>query len=143
MTPPARPALAFPVVDSLRPVAAAEPAGLPAKGEVRRILCLKLDHIGDMLIGAPALLLLRRSFPEAHVTLICAPWNVGLARRLGVADAIHTSSFFSGFLLFSVFSFTFFSAFFSPFLKGARILARKPGLLGLSGFSSFLGASSA
>lgn len=48
-----------------------------------------------------------------------------------------TSSFFSTFL---VFSFGFFSAFFSPFLNGASSLARRPGLLGLS---SFLGVSSA
>lgn len=62
---------------------------------VTRILILKLDHIGDILIAAMPLALLRASFPDAHLTIVCAPWNVGLVRRLAVADAIHASSFFS------------------------------------------------
>lgn len=60
-----------------------------------RILCLKLDHIGDLLIAAQALMLLRKSFADAHITLLCAPWNVGLAQRLGIADEIHAVSFFA------------------------------------------------
>lgn len=70
-------------------------SGTPALAPGARILCLKLDHIGDMLIAAPALMLLRKSFAAAHITLLCAPWNVGLARRLGVADEIHAVSFFA------------------------------------------------
>ncbi len=62
---------------------------------VQRILCLKLDHIGDVLIAAPALMLLRRSFAQAHITLVCGPWNVGLVRRLQVADAIVPAAIFS------------------------------------------------
>ena len=59
----------------------------PARA-VAEILCLKLDHIGDLLIAAPAMMLLRRSFPHARITLVCAPWNTALAGRLEVADRI-------------------------------------------------------
>jgi ADP-heptose:LPS heptosyltransferase len=59
-----------------------------------RILVLKLDHLGDFLIGLPALIKLRATFPKAHVTLICGPWNVTTARALGVADEIRAYEFF-------------------------------------------------
>lgn len=71
------------------PVRALASSPIVTYGQVRRILILKLDHIGDMLIAAPALMLIRNSFPDADVTLICAPWNAGLVRRLGVADEVH------------------------------------------------------
>ncbi len=85
-------AASFRIIDSLDHADA--PRDTNAAG-VRRILCLKLDHIGDLLIAAPALMLLRRSFPAAHITLVCGPWNVGLARRLGVADEIHAATVFA------------------------------------------------
>jgi ADP-heptose:LPS heptosyltransferase len=59
-----------------------------------RILVLKLDHLGDFLIGLPALIKLRATFPKAHVTLICGPWNVTTARSLGVADEIRAYEYF-------------------------------------------------
>lgn len=59
-----------------------------------RILVLKLDHLGDFLIGLPALIKLRATFPGAHVTLICGPWNIATARALGVADEIRTFEYF-------------------------------------------------
>ncbi len=93
MTPARGAAPGYPIIAS---VTAERRAGV-ATGRplVRRILCLKLDHIGDILIAAPALMLLRRSFPQAHITLVCGPWNVGLARRLDVADAIVPATIFS------------------------------------------------
>lgn len=82
----------FPVIASLSPDRRGPAPETPG---IRRILCLKLDHIGDVLIAAPALMLLRRSFPQAHITLVCGPWNVGLARRLKVADEIVPAAIFS------------------------------------------------
>ncbi len=84
----------YPIVASVRPDRRGSD-GSAGRLPVRRILCLKLDHIGDVLIAAPALMLLRRSFPQAHITLVCGPWNVGLVRRLGVADAIVPAAIFS------------------------------------------------
>src|SRR5262249_52323943 len=59
-----------------------------------RILVLKLDHLGDFLIGLPALAKLRATFPRAHMMLICGPWNVATARALNVADEIRAYEYF-------------------------------------------------
>jgi ADP-heptose:LPS heptosyltransferase len=59
-----------------------------------RILVLKLDHLGDFLIGLPALMELRAIFPKSHITLICGPWNITTARELGLVDEIRSYEYF-------------------------------------------------
>ena len=71
--------LAFGAVPALRP---------------RRILVLKLDHIGDFLMALPALEKLRRAFADDHITLLCGPWNVEFARGGAIADEIRAYRFF-------------------------------------------------
>lgn len=63
---------------------------------VRTILVVKVDHIGDFLLAIPALALLRRSFPEARISLLCASWNAGIARKTGLFDVILPFDFFPG-----------------------------------------------
>jgi hypothetical protein len=53
-----------------------------------RILALKLDHLGDFLLGVPALERLRATFPTSEITLVVASWNEDLARSLDVADRL-------------------------------------------------------
>ncbi len=60
-----------------------------------RILLLKLDHIGDLVLAMRAMLLVRKAWPDAHLTLVCGPWNVELARQLGLFDRIIAYRFFS------------------------------------------------
>jgi len=48
-----------------------------------RILIMKLDHIGDFIVGMPAIAHLRAAFPEAALTLVCASWNRPWAERTG------------------------------------------------------------
>jgi len=67
-----------------------------AEQAVASILVLKLDHIGDFLLAMPALALLRRSFPRARITLLCASWNTGIARKTGLFDTIIPFDFFPG-----------------------------------------------
>ncbi|CAB4242794.1 protein of unknown function [Methylacidimicrobium sp. AP8] len=63
-------------------------------GAIRRILVLQLDHIGDFIYRLPAHDLLRRSWPEAEITLLCGPWNVPLAERTGCFQQIIPFEFF-------------------------------------------------
>ncbi|MGI3776438.1 MAG: glycosyltransferase family 9 protein [Janthinobacterium lividum] len=63
---------------------------------VRSILVLKVDHIGDLLLALPAIATLRRSWPDAAMTLMCGPWNVPVARALGVFDRIVAVDFLQG-----------------------------------------------
>lgn len=60
----------------------------------RKLLLLKLDHVGDFLIALPALERLRRDFAGDHITLVCGPWNVGFAGAAGIADEIRPYRFF-------------------------------------------------
>jgi heptosyltransferase-2/heptosyltransferase-3 len=45
---------------------------------VRRVLVIKPDHLGDLLLATPALAALRQALPEAHVAGLVGPW----ARRM-------------------------------------------------------------
>jgi hypothetical protein len=55
---------------------------------VVRVLVLKLDHLGDFIMGLPAMERLRGHFPSAHLTLVCGSWNVAMAQGLGLFDAV-------------------------------------------------------
>lgn len=41
--------------------------------DIRRILAVRLDNIGDVVMLGPALRALRKAFPEAHITLMASP----------------------------------------------------------------------
>ncbi|MBV9811144.1 MAG: glycosyltransferase family 9 protein [Acetobacteraceae bacterium] len=59
-----------------------------------RILLLKLDHIGDFLLGMRSVERLREGFPDATFTLVCGPWNRGWAEATGWFDRVVTFDFF-------------------------------------------------
>lgn len=42
---------------------------------VRRVLVIKPDHLGDVLLLTPALQLLRRQRPELEIALLIGPWS--------------------------------------------------------------------
>ncbi len=60
-------------------------ARLPAGG---RVLVLKLDHIGDLVVALPALAQMRAALPDAEITLVCGGWNAALARASGLVDRV-------------------------------------------------------
>ncbi|MBG9388178.1 glycosyltransferase family 9 protein [Caenimonas aquaedulcis] len=61
---------------------------------IRRILVVKLDHIGDFITSIPAIRKLHAAFPEASLTLLVAPAVAQLARSLeGVSEVIEFSFF--------------------------------------------------
>ncbi len=55
---------------------------------VERILCLRLDRLGDLLMTLPALESIRRAAPHAHIELGVGSWNESVARRLPFVDAV-------------------------------------------------------
>ncbi len=73
--------------DSLRQRATTLPAS-------PRILVLKLDHIGDFILAIEPFAAIRRYWPNAHITLVCGPWGVPLAERLGYFDVVVPCVFF-------------------------------------------------
>jgi ADP-heptose:LPS heptosyltransferase len=64
----------------------------PAPRAPRRILLLRPDHIGDVLLTTPALGLVRAAFPDAELTYLVGPWSAEVARR-GPTVQVRTLAF--------------------------------------------------
>ncbi|MCW2387635.1 ADP-heptose:LPS heptosyltransferase [Sphingobium sp. B11D3B] len=63
--------------------------------EIKRILILKLDHMGDFFISVRPMAMLKDAWPDAQITLVCGPWNVPLAEQLGIFDRVVPYRFFT------------------------------------------------
>ena len=60
---------------------------------VDRILVIRPDHIGDVLLITPALRLLRRAFPESEITALVGPWSEAVLAHNPDIDRIETCRF--------------------------------------------------
>lgn len=69
------------------------PAAPAASGPPRRLLLIRPDHLGDVLLLSPAVAELRAALPNAHLTLLVGPWSAEVARRGAEVDAIQTCEF--------------------------------------------------
>ncbi|MBC7262547.1 MAG: glycosyltransferase family 9 protein, partial [Chloroflexi bacterium] len=45
-----------------------------ARRNALHILLIRPDHIGDLLFTTPALRVLRKAFPDAHLACMVGPW---------------------------------------------------------------------
>lgn len=54
--------------------------------DVRRLLAVRLDNLGDVLMTTPALAAARARWPAAHVTLLASPSGAALAPYLPMVD---------------------------------------------------------
>ena len=55
-----------------------------------RILLSRTDRVGDLILSTPAIASLRRSFPDAHITLVCSRYNQVVVEKNPDLDAIET-----------------------------------------------------
>lgn len=53
-----------------------------------RVLAVRLDNLGDLLMTTPALAALRESLPQAHLTLLASRAGVALAPHLSAIDEV-------------------------------------------------------
>ncbi len=58
-----------------------------------RILLIRPDHLGDVLLTTPAFAWLRAALPQAHLTALVGPWAEEVARRSPHLDAVVTLPF--------------------------------------------------
>lgn len=65
-------------------------AGSALPEAARRILVIKLSAVGDTVLAQPALRSIRQRYPDAHLTWVASPVNVGAAKMLGLADELRT-----------------------------------------------------
>jgi ADP-heptose:LPS heptosyltransferase len=54
----------------------------------RRILCIRLDSLGDVLLCTPAIRALRASLPGSHLTLLTSPAAAAVAPHIPELDAV-------------------------------------------------------
>jgi heptosyltransferase-1 len=52
------------------------------------IVLSRLDRIGDLVLSTPAIASVRRSWPEAHVTIVCSGRNAGVVERSPDVDEV-------------------------------------------------------
>jgi ADP-heptose:LPS heptosyltransferase len=53
-----------------------------------RILLSRTDRVGDLILSTPAIASVRRSFPDAHLTLACSRYNSVVVERSPDLDAL-------------------------------------------------------
>lgn len=53
-----------------------------------RIVLSRTDRIGDLVLSTPAIATVRRSFPEAHLTVVTSPYNQVVLERNADVDAL-------------------------------------------------------
>ena len=57
-------------------------------GRAPRILLIRPDHLGDVLLASPAEAVLREALPEAEVDWLVGPWAAEMARRAGASGRV-------------------------------------------------------
>ncbi|MSP01795.1 MAG: glycosyltransferase [Acetobacteraceae bacterium] len=62
--------------------------------DVKQILVVKLDHIGDFVTSLPAIRRLKTLFPAAHLTVLAAPASMAFAGTEAAIDAFLPFEFF-------------------------------------------------
>lgn len=69
------------------------PSGQPtiAPEQVRRVLLVQLDHLGDAIISLPMLPALQARFPQARIEVLAAPWNEEVFRACPQVRRVHVS----------------------------------------------------
>lgn len=58
-----------------------------------RILLIRPDHLGDLVITTPVLQALRERIPNAHITMMVGPWSSEIVARHPALDRIITCAF--------------------------------------------------
>ncbi len=66
-----------------------------ARDVVRRLLVVKLDHIGDFIAALPAMRRLKHLFPNAELHVLAARASMSLAKLEPAIDRMHEFNFFN------------------------------------------------
>ena len=64
------------------------------KPDIKKIVLLKLDHLGDFVLAIPAIMRLRAKYPFATIDLIVGSWSVSIAESLQVFSRIYPFDYF-------------------------------------------------
>jgi heptosyltransferase II len=59
-------------------------------GSIQRVLLLRLERIGDLIMALPAIRDVRALAPDAQIDLVVGSWNAPLARTIPSVDRVET-----------------------------------------------------
>lgn len=62
-------------------------------GQIKRILVMRPDHLGDLLFATPTLDLIRQAFPAARITGVVGPWGRAMWAGNPNLDALEVVTF--------------------------------------------------
>ena len=62
--------------------------------QAKKIILLKLDHLGDLVLAIPAITKIRSKYPYASIDFVCGSWNVPFAESLKVFNHIYAFDFY-------------------------------------------------
>lgn len=62
---------------------------------IKKIIVVKLDHIGDDIIALAAIRKIRSIYPDAQIDLLCGPWAKGMMEAQPEIDDVITYEYFS------------------------------------------------
>ena len=65
----------------------------PSSAKAPRILLVRPDHLGDLLLVTPVLDALKAQVPDAHITMMVGPWSSEIVARHPAIDQVITCPF--------------------------------------------------
>lgn len=66
---------------------------IPSQSESQRLLIIRPDHLGDVLLSTPAIQAIKRSHPDMIIHVLCGEWSADLLANYRDIDRILTLPF--------------------------------------------------
>lgn len=76
------------IVDALGRILFVKKRAIPFPEDPKRILIIRLDHLGDMVLTSPFLRNLRQKYPRSQITVLCRSLTVPIAESIPYIDEI-------------------------------------------------------
>lgn len=61
---------------------------IPQPKEVKKILVIRIDRIGDVILSTPTLRAIRKNFPYSHISILISPWTQDLLLQCPYVDEV-------------------------------------------------------
>ncbi|MHB1646865.1 MAG: glycosyltransferase [bacterium] len=64
------------------------------KKQYKKILLIKLDHMGDFILAIPAIMKLKNRYPYSQIDIIAGSWNEPIAKSINIFNNIYKFDYF-------------------------------------------------
>ncbi len=66
---------------------------MPSQSDSQRLLIIRPDHLGDVLLSTPAIQAIKRSCPDQSIHVLCGEWSADLLANYSEVDRVLTLPF--------------------------------------------------